>query len=779
MLLMTAIPLQAQQVFWNNATFDHDFANAGNWDGGAYPAGAEAVIQNDGYADVKSAAEDIYKIYVGAVQGEGSPVMGTGVLNVLDGGDLTATSSAYLADGDGNEGTVNVYAGGKLASGSFCVGYGENSTATLNVDGGEYVCNVYFYPGYGDNSVGKVNLTAGSISIPDSTRAVRMGRSAGSKGVINQSGGTFENAGIVVMGYGADSTSVINLSGGYFDSTGTLYMGDEANTAAIINQTGGDFHSFGREYLGSNDGAYGYHHLAGGTITVDGIAPGASNGAIGVFEQEAGTSITVVKPEANAYGIRVGTSGGGLGVLNQKGGTIDCKRVLWAGGNYANTWGQVEIGGTITVSPEEYTAVSRNAASKGYVNLNTGGVLTTPVVRFYGVAEDGGEGIFTFHGGALKANAGTADPADPTTHFMRLEGEAADAGRIFIGAEGGIIDTDGYDVVISEPLRALTGMGLPNIPLLNSGDGYEGAPVVQITGGSGKGATAVANVAGGKVTDITVTNPGSGYQSSDSLTISLVGGGASSDATIGFFSLAANPTDGGLCKTGLGALTLAGDNTYVGLTDVQMGTLKLTGSLVGDVQVAADAGLAGGGGSIGGDVDLNGALEVEYNSDDDTIDLLAVVGELDVTDATFSFSDVGAGTLAEGDYVFATYGLLVGNPATPVGLHSGWSIDYAYGGANSIALIVSQGTDVPGDANGDGSVNEIDAQALAANWGKTNASWADGDFNKDGRVNVADAAILAANWGTGPGEATATPEPSVLAGLLLGLASLALFRRRS
>ena len=51
---------------------------------------------------------------------------------------------------------------------------------------------------------------------------------------------------------------------------------------------------------------------------------------------------------------------------------------------------------------------------------------------------------------------------------------------------------------------------------------------------------------------------------------------------------------------------------------------------------------------MGGAVDLDGTLAVEYNSDDDTINLLEVVGQLDVTDSTFSFSDVGTGELADG-----------------------------------------------------------------------------------------------------------------------------------
>jgi hypothetical protein len=83
---------------------------------------------------------------------------------------------------------------------------------------------------------------------------------------------------------------------------------------------------------------------------------------------------------------------------------------------------------------------------------------------------------------------------------------------------------------------------------------------------------------------------------------------------------------------------------------------------------------------------------------------------------------------------------------------------------------------IPGDANNDGSVDAKDAQFLAHNWGKgPGAAWTMGDFNGDGYVNVADAAILAANWGPGPGEATAAPEPDVLAWFV---ASLGVFMMR-
>ena len=86
---------------------------------------------------------------------------------------------------------------------------------------------------------------------------------------------------------------------------------------------------------------------------------------------------------------------------------------------------------------------------------------------------------------------------------------------------------------------------------------------------------------------------------------------------------------------------------------------------------------------------------------------------------------------------------------------------------------------VPGDANNDGFVNELDAELLASHWGEGDATWAMGDFNGDLHVDAKDASILAANWGAIGDLATpvSVPEPSTLM-LLLGLVSGLLIRRR-
>lgn len=87
---------------------------------------------------------------------------------------------------------------------------------------------------------------------------------------------------------------------------------------------------------------------------------------------------------------------------------------------------------------------------------------------------------------------------------------------------------------------------------------------------------------------------------------------------------------------------------------------------------------------------------------------------------------------------------------------------------------------VPGDANHDGFVNEIDAQTMAAHWGMLVelGDHSSGDFNADGRVDAADASLLAANWGPHPMVMeAAVPEPSAIVLFVVGVLGLVTARR--
>jgi len=66
--------------------------------------------------------------------------------------------------------------------------------------------------------------------------------------------------------------------------------------------------------------------------------------------------------------------------------------------------------------------------------------------------------------------------------------------------------------------------------------------------------------------------------------------------------------------------------------------------------------------------------------------------------------------------------------------------------------------DSPGDAPLDGRVNLTDLQIVAANWGRTDATWQQGNFTGTGPVGVADLEIVAENYGWTSADNGALPQ---------------------
>lgn len=80
--------------------------------------------------------------------------------------------------------------------------------------------------------------------------------------------------------------------------------------------------------------------------------------------------------------------------------------------------------------------------------------------------------------------------------------------------------------------------GIVSVAVSNGGTGYTSAPTVAITGTGGAGATATATVVNGVVTAVTITNPGSGYETAS---VAFSGGGGSGAAATANIGDVANP----------------------------------------------------------------------------------------------------------------------------------------------------------------------------------------------------------------------------------------------
>ncbi len=324
------------------------------------------------------------------------------------------------------------------------------------------------------------------------------------------------------------------------------------------------------------DGAYGYYRLNGGSLKSGQMAFGGGSGTgnNGVYEQFGGDAAVM-----STGGWLIWGWVGGNGVANIYSGSLSAP----PSGNEVNMAHSADKGAFAMLNllgNGALLSTVTNSTTRGLNMANTGGNLMSVVNlkagtllcnRVFAVSK-ATPTYFNFNGGTLKANGSTALA---NTFIQGLT-----AATVYPG--GAVVDTTNATIVLNQSLLAPTGLGVAYIPVAIGGAGYIGAPVVKISGGSGTGATAIAAVdlnpaslTSGQVTGITVTSPGVGYQSGDSVVVTLIGGGFLTVAQTGSVFLSPNTAEGGLTKLGAGTLTLGGTNTYGGVTTIREGTLAL------------------------------------------------------------------------------------------------------------------------------------------------------------------------------------------------------------
>ncbi|MCE9611793.1 MAG: autotransporter-associated beta strand repeat-containing protein [Chthoniobacter sp.] len=243
-----------------------------------------------------------------------------------------------------------------------------------------------------------------------------------------------------------------------------------------------------------------------------------------------------------------------------------------------------QLGGTFTSQAPIILQYRMNRADcYGIYNLNSGTLAVSSIVSGDNTVNFTQNNTYVnFHGGTLSPTA-----SNPNFIHTTLTGGSASiaAPNLEVFSEGAIIDTVGFNITISDPLRAPTGNGVSGgtINLSSKGSGYRGTPVVYVNSGGGQAATAIANMVDDgtgngtfMIDSITITNPGVSYTSTP--TLSVIGGDPTTAAVLPTLTIAAN-VSGGLTKNGAGTLTLSAANTFAGDTKVNAGVLALSNNL--------------------------------------------------------------------------------------------------------------------------------------------------------------------------------------------------------
>ena len=508
-------------------------------------------------------------VTIGALSGGGNVMLMNGTNAVALTVGTNGANTAYSGSLSGSNGTLIKTGTGTLTltgSNSYS-GYTQVSAGKLLVDNGGNIANTS-YINVGNNNGDNGALTVKGTGKVTTSIQILVGTNSGSVGTLNvQDSAYVTSGGHIQLGINSGAIGILNLTSGTVGVSAGFFVGNSGN--GYMNQSGGVMKTLGGYYwsVGQNANSFGSYVLTGGSASQSfGINVG--NGGTGVLSISGSGNFT------SAYDIAVGVNAGSFGVTDVSGGSLnetDGGRQTFIG---KSGTGILNVrGGTVSVA---YTSgsgvvVGNLAGSYGTVNLLSG------TLNAYGVVGGSGTSAINFNGGTLQARGAN-------TAFL------SGLTNAYVYSGGATIDTQGYSITVAQPLLAASGTGLASIPITVSGSGYLAAPVVQITGGSGTGATAVATMNSGTISGITITNPGTGYSPDDTLTFTLIGGNPASAATLGTPTWAAN-VSGGLTKLGTGALTLTSANTYTGATSVNAGTLQLGDGIAGHDGSIASASL--------------------------------------------------------------------------------------------------------------------------------------------------------------------------------------------
>ena len=347
---------------------------------------------------------------------------------------------------------------------------------------------------------------------------------------------------------------------------GAIWM--DGGTLAVSNgvfQTGGSASQDG--YIRINGGKV---SLGAGNADFFSIGSGDNYGSLHISGGTVSTRRNVAAANPYAY---LGSGSSKAADIYIDGGLLDFWNERLNIG-YWNASGTTGGRATLTVDGDGRVVMyipvmgRRGSGNKSTINLNGGRLELTYLFSDYG--NTGNSRCLNFDGGTL-ALVSHARTLSSTGSLGRVCSNVVYPGSANIEAPSGI------SANISATFRTATGYGVSEITLTNPGSGYVTAPEVTISGGSGSGATAYAILNKDRTLNrIVVTCRGEGYVAGDSVTVAIssaTGSGAAATATL------ASNAGGIIRKTGAGTWQQqTNDNTFDGEIEVAEGALKLNGA---------------------------------------------------------------------------------------------------------------------------------------------------------------------------------------------------------
>ena len=314
-----------------------------------------------------------------------------------------------------------------------------------------------------------------------------------------------------------DSAS-LNMSG----ASSWLHLGRGKNTWGGMEQRGGSVTCEGEVVLGNNENSFGSWEMFAGTTVVSTnirLSAGAGSNA-GLYIH--GGKLTLGRYSYFGYTGRseVFIDGGEMSFPNKEMSLVnrgidnkDCPSVFTIAGN-ANVYG-------FRLYPygdrDEYKGVSRVM-----VNLNGNSLLSLTDGFNVKASTSSPRATLSFNGGTFERVTGSP-ASDQNKNLLKGIDTVVYPGGGRLRARKKDGSASGMNLN-NFRLRKAGGYGVASIAVTSGGCGYLLPPLVDIIGGKGSNATAVAQIDYDKqtVTNVIVTCPGEGYAPDDTLSVSFV-----------------------------------------------------------------------------------------------------------------------------------------------------------------------------------------------------------------------------------------------------------------